>query len=610
MEEESVPLISREDRADSSLHRSELAHRLATYILPGVLFVVAVIEFVGPVISSYFTIETESLKLSDLAGKDILLSSLKVAVNPDGLRFSMVDAVEAPDVPYSSSGNMVFGNPYKGFDEYLVGVEYIVYAWRVVHSFGYICGGVTTVALIIQLIFRADPTTMAFKAGTTIREAWKGATPIWLTILGVFFGIGRVFASSSFIQSVAAQVAMYAVYVKSATHVEWQSFLDDLNDPLHPSYSLDVLRGMGKWMEKDGIKWGFATYFILIALVLKIIIVAGVFYLDTRVARLRLSLGSGGSPQLVTAMRQDMRRLPRHCQILPIWISISSLGTAITVTKVFGRIAFNRGRELSRLLWTSSVELDGYLLNDLISSHTNSIWLNPAKVVDVAVLLWIPIALTVIIGSINRLDGTSKLIELLGYGYWLRVVSIAFTSFPTPTTPLQLPTCYRTELMTFWEMVKEVEFCNDMIYSGHVTLAAIPCSILVLMIIYAPFERRWATISAIAIMGTFSALFVVIGRFHYTTDVLISIVVCSCLVLIHAPAWKILFSYRRIQTRVGTTNGVAKSIGQLEAINGVVEVSVKSTKISFDNTNWTAIEQKQNIIRAHLQKLQDSIVIE
>jgi hypothetical protein len=249
-------------------------------------------------------------------------------------------------------------------------------------------------------------------------------------------------------------------------------------------------------------------------------------------------------------------------------------------------------------------------LDDLISSYTQSIWLNPAKVVDVAVLLWIPIALAVIIGSINRLDGSSKLIELLGYGYWLRLISISFTTLPTPTTPLQLPNCYRMDGMTFWEMLTEVEFCNDMVYSGHVTLAAIPCSILILMIIYAPFERKFASITGIVLLGLVSALFVVIGRFHYTTDVIVSIVVCACLVLIHAPAWKILFSYRRLQLRSGSVAGVGKCVGQLQATNTAIEVAVKSSKIDYDHTNWTTIEKKQNQIREQIDKLEISTMLE
>ena len=599
-----TPLIHEQNSITGISDRGPL--RLTKALLfPIFLLTNSVVWFMGPFIKKYYRIDTSNLLIPSgmtESSPPLPISPLNIDVLPNGLRFG-----DSAIVEYTDSTHPLFTDAFPAFDDYLVGSKYITTAWDAIETFAYLGVAFMALALIVHLVFRQTPTTLAFKIGSTLQDNWKGTLPVWICGVTALVGIVRLFAITSFIETLAARGALYSIFLKS-TPVSWKAFVDQVNDPSSRTYALLVMRSIGEWYEKGGSEWQFSTFSVVIGVTLNMCLVLAVFYLDTRLVRFRLSLDSERNPQIVSAMRAEIRRLPNYCRFWPIWFSMSSLGMSLLMTKIFGRVAFNSGRDLNRLYWTSTEPMtDRSLINDLISSYTTSVWLNPPQIVDVAVLLWIPISFAVILGSINRLDATSKLAELLSYGYWLRLFSIVTTTLPTPTTPLQLPYCYGEHEMGIRRMLKESEFCNDMIYSGHTAVTAIPCGILALMIVYGPFERKAVGLAGIVVTALLSILFVVVGRFHYTADVLLAVIISWLLVLVHAPAFKILFYYRRIQARVGTTAGISKSVGQLEFVNEALDNVIKSAKIDNDLTSWTSIELKQEKIRQFLQKLYDDL---
>lgn len=145
-----------------------------------------------------------------------------------------------------------------------------------------------------------------------------------------------------------------------------------------------------------------------------------------------------------------------------------------------------------------------------------------------------------------------------------------------------------------------------MIFSGHCLLAVVPAITLILLLVYGPFKNKTGTIVTVSIGMTISLSVILLGRFHYTADVLISLVVCFLLVLIHSPALKIFFSYRRFEVGQGTSAQMSKVAGELETASDAIETSVQIVKIDNEATCWTQIEQKKEIIRNLLQKLQDT----
>ena len=145
-----------------------------------------------------------------------------------------------------------------------------------------------------------------------------------------------------------------------------------------------------------------------------------------------------------------------------------------------------------------------------------------------------------------------------------------------------------------------------MIFSGHSVLAVVPAITLILLLVYGPFKNRVGTIVTIGIGLAISLSVILLGRFHYTADVVIAFVVCFLLVLIHSPALKIFFSYRRFEIGHGKSAQVEKVAGELESASTTIETAIKSAKIDNGLTSWTLIEEKKETIRNLLQKLQDT----
>jgi hypothetical protein len=594
--EENVPFVPNDD--SSNLRRFSIK-----ILYPVLLAIVAAITMTGIFVDSYFIIDTSKLSIKSPNGKTKLPhENLKVRVTPKELEILEPEDLRDMKIPYTVESDSIYSDFFQRFDNYLVGLDFTKLAWRGVEISGYVAVCLTLIALIMQLIFREEPTTLVFKVGSTFSDSWKGAVPLWLSMMAALIELIRIIPVTSFIQSVAARMAFYSIFIEM-THIERAEFETALDAPTPRTYLLETMRSVGEWIDKgDGFKWSIASFSVLIAAGLNLILILVVFYMDTRIVRVRLSLDSERNPQLVAAMRRELNQLPRHCRIRSIWYSTISFSLSVIASKLTGRFTWNTGRQLNRLRWTKETDQYGGI-NDLISSYTRHIWLHPAHVVDGAVLMWVPLTLIIIVGSINRLDAFSKLLEMVSQGYWLRAISIALTVFPTPTTPVQLPICYGEWMMNFWTMLSTSEFCNDMIYSGHATLVLTPCLILIFLLIYGPFRGKLIAIVLILILVYGALGVIVVGRFHYTADVLVAGSVCFFLALIHAPAWKIMFSYRRFQLNLGSTKGIDKCAGQMEVISSTLDVLIRSRKIDYDRTNWTMIDQKQEEIRRYLEIL-------
>jgi hypothetical protein len=280
-------------------------------------------------------------------------------------------------------------------------------------------------------------------------------------------------------------------------------------------------------------------------------------------------------------------------------------GLSVIVSKFAGRFVFNEGHEINRRIFlTDRASTPESLVSDLIISNTEGFWFHPPTIVDGAVLMWVPLAVVLIIGAVNRKDCASKLIEQLAYGYWIRTFSIAATIFPASASVLQMPICYTDKVMSLWDMMKTSEFCNDLIYSGHATLALTPSFILMFMLVYGPYEHKKATILVLTLCMLMSCMTVIVGRFHYSADVFVSVIICFLMALIHAPAWKVIFHYRRFELKVGSVTGIERTVGQLEAVGEYLYAISKTRRIDNSLTDWKAMEVRNEKIRAYLDKLQ------
>lgn len=576
-------------------------------IYPAFILLSFVFTLSGPLVNKYFWIQGGELTIPS---PPPATGEVKVPVYVGYVGARELDLQKDENGPvrvisYSAEGDSPLdGADFAPFRDQIIGMRYTKVAFQTIDAFGYLVMIFTITAFGLQVYYKEFPTTLAFKVGATLRNNWKNAIPVWLIFIGACIGILRLLLVTSFVQSLATRVAIHCIKL-TLPDADWLRFSASMDNFNTRGFQLDVLIGLGEWYHDAGATWSYSTYAIIFAIILNLGIFVTVFYFDTRTVRLKLNMESS-ELAAVQLLRNQLRTLPRHCQIQPLTLSIASFMMSIIVSKITGMMAYNDGKSVNRLPWDSPVpQIPGHPINDVIISQIDGYWFNPPSIVDGTVLGWIPMVLVIIIGSVARIDALSKVIELLAYGYWIRSAAIAVTTYPTSMAVLQSPYCYTTSKMGFFKALISGEFCNDMMYSGHATLVLTPAFVMILMLIYGPFQQKWLTISAIGICVLLSCSIVIVGRFHYTADVMVSGMICFLLAINHAPAWKVLFSYRKFELGVGSPS-IDKVAPYLEETSVKVVSITKGRRIDYSMTDWDTIERKQVVIRDFIQKLHHS----
>lgn len=607
MEDERKKLID-EEIVDEKIEedRETTIKRISYKIMyPLMIFVALGAALAGIIIDKYFWFDLKSLSVPSNAEGNLTRLDFSGVIASTQIDTNRLDGAGARIVEkYASKGEMLSDPDFMAFHDQIMSVDYVSSAWFATDVMGYVIVGLLAIAGVMQLVFREFPSTMAFKVGARIHSSWRSATPVWLIFNAALLGLFRLLLVTSFVQAVATRTALFSLKAGLAA-ADWENFLAAVDKSGSRAYQLKVLMALGGWFKHDGAGWKISTFAILVSAGLCLNTVLTVFYMDTRAMRLRLKLDAKQTGTKL-AIRDEMRRLPSICKIRSIWFSLSSFGLAVVVTKIAGRFVSNEGREINvRAFLTPRAETPDNLINDLIVNRTNDFWFQPPDIVDGAVLFWVPLVIMLIVGSVNRRDCASKLIEQLSYGYWIRIFSIAATIYPTASSVLKNPTCYdETIMLSWWDAIKTNEFCNDMIYSGHATLALTPAFILCFMLIYGPYEHKTLTIVTLMLCVLISCGTVIVGRFHYTADVLLSMIVCALMALIHAPAWKVIFHFRRFELKVGSVSGIERTIGQLESVGEYLYAVSKTRRIDNALTDWKSLEVRNEKIRKYLDTLQ------
>jgi hypothetical protein len=483
------------------------------------------------------------------------------------------------------------------FDDYIVGMDYTASAGKSVEALLYISLALNAFAAIFFIVYREFPTTLSFKSGSRISTSWKGAIPVWLMLAACMTAIMAIMLANSSVSSVATRFAFYSIrtYSDAASLVDLETALDR-SQPR--TYLMDTLRIIGQWLGvKGGVKWAVSQYLILVPVIINLAVYVGVFFLDTRILRSRLGADN-------YSINSDLKRLPRHCRVLPVWASIGLFVLANLATKFAGRSANNWGKALNRMTWTARIPPPSDLIvKDVFSDLTHFFWIEPALLVDGSFLVWVPQVVALFIGSLHRIGLFSKFLELLSYAYLLRTFSIVATILPTSMTILQLPICYEDAQMSPSAMLTTTDFCNDMLYSGHSAGAVTCVAALVYMLVYGPYRQKTISVSIICAMALTSLAVILVARYHFSADILVAIIVCVLVAFIHAPAFKLFFHYKRFEIAAGSYKGVGRVVGQLERVAIDVETLTKKHKIDIDKSDWTLMERRLETVRQNLQNL-------
>jgi hypothetical protein len=575
-------------------------------ILAGVLIVSAGLNLAGMSLEAFFTIEVEPLELPHpTSSKSLKHANLKATVTTSGLLVVEPDRSGFMKYPFTAGERRLDDRFFERFNEYIVSMGYTSKAWIGVRWFVFMSTAMQLCGAALQLVFRTSPTTLSFKAGSTFNESWKNALPVWLTLFSCFFGLTGLILANSSVQSTATRLALHAIREKS-DEITWQEFLNGLDGPQPRLYLMNTLKTLGHWFVKDGgCRWSVSTYLIMVPFILTLAAFIAVFYMDTRAVRQELHIDEDCGVSV--RVKSELKRLPRHCRVLPLWLSVSLFIFANVLTKLVGRYINNNGRWLNRLPWVAGkAPPQDRIVADVVNDHTRYFWLQPSQIIDAAPMIWMPLVSVITIGSIHRTGLLSKMLEVMSYIFILRAISNSVTLLPSAMVLVQRPSCYEDDTMSWGRMWLTGNYCNDMIFSGHSSVAIVAACVLMFMLIYGPYRSKAITISLIMLFVVFSLSLVLLGRYHYSADIILAFVVCFLVALIHSPAWKIFFYFRRFELDIGSVDGLERVCGELESISMTVEVVSKSNKIDYEKSEWQIMDQKIEKIRQYLELLYTS----
>lgn len=601
MEDESVKLLNGPAAETSQVDRAKdsTPHAVVKFGFPSLFVVLLAFSLSGPLVDSYFRIEGNELTIPHYTDQS---EKIQLKVPAADIRSGRL-IMENPSkrIVYKVGDETLDYEDFSYFREQLLGMRYTIAAWFAVKFLSYFTVACVGLGLAVYMWKREFPTTLIFKLGADLDNSWRKAFPVWCLLLVAMTAILRLLLVTSLVQSLSTRFALSALR-RYMTSEAWLQFLTVFKGSNPRTYEMNVLISLGTWYRESGASWRFSTYSIVIECFVAMVGFLAVFYLDSRTVRSRLRMINPDG-----MVRKQLLNLPLQCRVLPLWVSLLSLFLSSLTSKFVGREVFNAGQKVNRLPWLSRLHLEPFqLIDDLVLSRTNGFWFNPAAVVDGAVVAWLPMVMVLVMGSVARWHSLSKLIEVIAYGYWIRTVSIIVTIYPTSMSVLQSPECFSGKEMSFLDALLGNEFCNDIMYSGHATLVLTPAFVMILMIIYGPFQFKTLSIIGIAIFVTCSVSIVVVGRFHYTADVLVASLVCSLLALIHAPAWKIIFSVRKFEFKLAATDDLQRVAAELEEL-GIRTVSlVKARRIDYNTTNWKELNSKFDRISQLVEKLGNS----
>ena len=462
----------------------------------------------------------------------------------------------------------------------------------------------TGLAIILQLVFRADPDSFILRPGISARVSiskasmLKSGLPGFCLLLAAGCSMIHAVAISSFIHNMVYRVVAYSIFNSGVGGGQLAAFRVAMKGASvgAKQEQLKLMQFIGKFLTKpDNVSFGFSFYAALISIGFNLVVLFALYYNDNTAARTRTAAAVVPAP---SAAESQWKLLPWHCRVRPIWASLIIFFVGIGVTAVGGNIARRRGVKMNRHPFEVAGEARSFI-DDVVISHTNDYFFSTAGIVDGAVMIFMPLLVTVAISSLDRVKFASKVFELLGVIFFMRGISVMSTIMPTLFNVLQHPQCWDKPGTTLMEMVAEKEFCNDLMFSGHTVFCFLPALIFVFSIVHGPYSYKPLLIASVLLTASALTSLIIIGRLHYTADVIVAVTITALLVIMNAPVWKLQFSFRKSQLGVGSISAIDKVPGYLELCIerlNLFTITVQDTVVGKDSEEgmhaetWSSID--------------------
>ena len=429
----------------------------------------------------------------------------------------------------------------------------------------------TALAIVLQLWFRRDPDSFILRPGISSRisvtkgEMLRSGLPGFLLLASASVSMILMVVVSSFMHNMVFRLVAYSIFNSGVSGDQLAAYRVAMKGTSvsHKQEQLKLMQFIGRFLtDKSHVQFGVSFYALMASIALNLSVLFVLYWNDNKAARTKVETVAAATASQ-TATKDPWKQLPGHCRVRPLWASVLIFLFGMSVTALGGNIARRRGVRMNR----HPFEVDGApqtFIDDVVISHTKDYFFSTGGIVDAAVMVFMPIMVMLAIVSIDRLKFASKVVELYGIIFFMRGLSVMATIMPTLYNVLQHPQCWDAPGTTLSDMLAEKEFCNDCMFSGHTVFCFLPALIFVFSIVYGPYSYKPFLIFTVILASTALTSLIVIGRLHYTSDVVVAIVLTALLVIMNAPVWKLLFSFRKSQLGVGSVSAIDKVPGFLE----------------------------------------------
>jgi hypothetical protein len=431
----------------------------------------------------------------------------------------------------------------------------------------------TAMAIVLQLVFRAEPDSFILRPGVSAKvtisrkDMLRSGLPGFCLLASAAFSMMHAVLVSSYVHNFLYRLVAYAIFNSEADGAQLAALRVSLKGEsvAAKQEQLRLMQFIGRYLTNtENVGFGISFFGIILSIALNLTVVFVLFYNDNAIAR---SKTNGVPTQALTNTSQaadsQWKALPWHCRVRPLWVSMLIFIFGLSFTAVGGNVARIRGVKMNR----HPFEVEGAhqsFIDDVVISHTNEYFFSTAGIVDGAVMIFMPILLMVAISSLDRIKFASKVCELFGIIFFMRGISVMATIMPTLFNVLQHPQCWDKPGSSLADQITEKEFCNDLMFSGHTVFCFLPALIFVFSIVYGPYSYKPLLIASVLLSACALTSLIIVGRLHYTADVVVAIVLTALLVIMNAPVWKLQFSFRRSQLGFGSVSAIDKVPGFLE----------------------------------------------
>lgn len=525
--------------------------------------------------STRIVVETMVAKESDASQVQAVEGTYKYSDLANRLGDDKSTAIDDNTIETFLSSNL---EPALGFKLPITTIQYASSASRWIFILELVSVSFTALAIVLQLVFRAQPDSFILKPGIaakvslTKKEMLRSGLPGFCLLTSACISMMHAVISSSFVHNMVFRLVAYSIFNSDVGSGNIAGFRVAMKGS-HVSAKQEQLKLMqyiGRFLTNaDNVSYGLSFFAVLASIGLNMTVLFVLYYMDNLSARAKTNAAaasavSQASPTEIAQRNEaQWKALPWHCQVRPLWISSLVFVFGLMVTAVGGNVARRRGVKMNR----HPFEVDGErqtFIYDVIISRTSEFFFSTAGIVDAAVMIFMPLLVMVAISSLDRKKFASKTLELFGVIFFMRGLSVMATIMPTLFNVLQHPQCWDKPGDKLSDMLAEKEFCNDLMFSGHTVFCFLPALIFVFSIVYGPYSYKPALILSVLIAASALTSLIIIGRLHYTADIIVAITLTSLLVVMNAPVWKLQFSFRKSQLGAGSVSAIDKVPGYLE----------------------------------------------